>query len=56
MIFHNIKTDRKEFYGLKKAIALTFYQNSYKNKLMCKLGLKENGMKEQLSFQPAVVN
>lgn len=50
MIYHDIAFERKEFYGLKKAIALNFYKNSFSNRLMCNLGIKEDGSREALSF------
>ena len=43
LIYQNIAYERKEFYGMKKAIALNFYQNSTGHQLMCHLGIKDDG-------------
>lgn len=50
MIYTSISFHRKEFYGLKKAIALNFYQNTFTNKVLCTLGIKEDGSHFAMSF------
>lgn len=54
MIQKRISFDRREFYGLKKAIALHFYEISAQNSVKTKLGLANTD--DKLKFQHSAVN
>ena len=50
MIQDKMMFDRREFYGLKKAMALVYKEIDEEKSYMRKLGLKESGQSDKLVF------